>query len=69
MVCAICIVPMSPVIELVSFVSRRPEMRLGGVPPAQDSNVLEFVAENGKVKYGFHALRHTAASLFIAPLG
>jgi len=44
-------------------------MRLGGVPPAQDSNVLEFVAENGKVKYGFHALRHTAASLFIAPLG
>ena len=28
-----------------------------------------LVTEKGKAKYGFHALRHAAASLFIAHLG
>jgi integrase len=27
------------------------------------------VSEKGRAKYGFHALRHAAASLFIAHLG
>jgi hypothetical protein len=49
-------------------ISGSPETRVRWRTTCARQQCLGIVAENGKVNYGFHTLRHTAASLFIAHL-